>query len=145
MLTRKYAKQPFSFVQDLIHFQVLLLKRSNKNQFLFFRWNNELCTWLPQLFCIHWCSVPRKACCCHCGMCVHVLFSKHVIIEYWRHKLLIFEVVSLLLLKYFAISFRWNFVVDLCAGALVPFLHLLVGSLINTWRASFFYFWNAMN
>jgi hypothetical protein len=29
------------------------------------------------------------------------------------------------------ISFRWSFVVGLCAGALVQYLHLLVGSLIN--------------
>lgn len=44
-----------------------------------FRWNNELCTWLPQLFCVHWCSLPWKARCFHCCKCLNILFLNYII------------------------------------------------------------------
>jgi hypothetical protein len=79
----------------MILFIFIIFFMNDLIEFLFFRWNNKLCTWLPQLFCIHWCSIPRKACCCHCGMYMHVILSNHMIMEYWRKKVLVLEIVSL--------------------------------------------------
>ena len=108
--------------------------------FLFFRWNNKLCTWLSQLFCVHWGSLPWKASCFHCGKCLLILFLDHMIFHSFQqqsHKLLGHHTVGKHFLYLFSrsasIFFRWNFVVGLCAGAPVQFLHLLVCCLINKW------------